>query len=112
MKNNYKLLIFDLDDTLIDNTENVKYAFQKTMEHQNAPHEEENFMKRYHLDRDFRRDRQNWLITLPEDLREETGKKSDRFLDWLRAQRFLMYFDHTISLEKAIELNHIYIWDI
>lgn len=43
-----------------------------------------------------------------DDLKHETGKKSDKFLNWSRAQRVLIYFNNSISLDKAIELNNIY----
>ena len=38
----------------------------------------------------------------------ETGKKSEEFLNWLRAQRVLIYFNNQVSLEKAIELNNLF----
>lgn len=106
--NKYKILIFDLDDTLIDNYQNVKYAFSRMIESENETYNEENFLNWYEIDRDFWKKWQDGLIELPEHLKGETGKKSKEFLDWLRAQRVLIYFDKTISLKRAIELNDIY----
>lgn len=106
--NKYKVLIFDLDDTLIDNTENVKYAFRKMVEEKNEEYTDNNFIRWYEIDKKFWNDRQDGLIEMPEHLRNETGKKSEEFLNWLRAQRFLIYFNNTIDLEEAIRLNNIY----
>lgn len=104
----YKILIFDLDDTLINNTENIRYAYTKMIESVGESYTEPGFKKWYSIDRKFWEDWQEGLIELPKNLRNETGKKSETFLNWLRAQRVLIYFDNQISLEKAIELNHLY----
>lgn len=105
----YKVLIFDLDDTLIDNLENTRYAFKKMVEAKNEIYSEENFIKWYEIDKKFWKDHQDGLIKLPKEFEKETGKKSDKFLDWLRAQRVLIYYNNEISLKEAIELNNIYL---
>ncbi len=104
----YKILIFDLDDTLIDNLENVRYAYTKMVEAIGKDYLEDEFKRWYEVDKKFWKDWQDGLIELPAHLKNETGKKSKEFLDWLRAQRVLIYFDNRISLEKAIELNNIF----
>ncbi|MDR0860689.1 MAG: hypothetical protein LBO09_07095 [Candidatus Peribacteria bacterium] len=104
----YKILLFDLDDTLIDNKENVRYAFQKMIETRGEAYTNEKFQRRYEIDKKFWKDWQDGKITLPERYQNETGKKSEGFLNWLRAQRILRYFADTISLEEAISLNDIY----
>ena len=43
--NKYKILIFDLDDTLIDNLENVKYAFKIMIKSKNEEYNEESFIR-------------------------------------------------------------------
>ena len=106
--NKYKILIFDLDDTLIDNLENVRYAFTKMIGTQNENYSDNDFKRWYRLDKQFWKNWQDGLIELPEQLKNETGKKSDKFLNWLRAQRVLLYYNNKISLEEAIELNNIY----
>jgi 2-haloacid dehalogenase len=107
-KNSYKILVFDLDDTLIDNKENVKSAFATMLKEEGESPNEESFYRWYELDRKFWVDWQDGLIEIPDQLKHETGKKSDEFLDWVRSQRVLMYFDNSVSQERAIELNHIY----
>lgn len=106
--NKYKIIIFDLDDTLIDNFENVKYAFKTMIESKNELYTEKSFLRWYEIDKKFWKDWQDGLIELPDNLKDETGKKSDEFLDWLRAQRVLIYFKNLIDLEEAIKLNNIY----
>ena len=100
--NKYKILIFDLDDTLIDNLENVRHAFTKMIETQDDYYNDNNFKRWYKLDKQFWKDWQDGLIELPEELKNETGKKSKEFLDWLRAQRVLIYYNNKISLKAAI----------
>ena len=106
--NKYKILIFDLDDTLIDNLENVRYAFTKMIGTQNEDYNDNDFKRWYKLDKQFWKNWQDGLIELPEKLKNETGKKSDEFLNWLRAQRVLLYYNNKISLKEAINLNNIY----
>lgn len=106
--NKYKILIFDLDDTLIDNLENMKYAFKDMVENEQEEYSDANFLKWYEIDKKFWRDWQDEIIELPQYLKKEEGKKSKEFLDWLRAQKVLLYFDNKIPLERAIELNNIY----
>lgn len=104
----YKILIFDLDDTLIDNRESVRAAFKQMLSEADESFSEDAFNRWYELDRQFWVDWQDGAINIPDHLRHETGKKSDQFLDWVRSQRVLMYFDNSITSERAVELNNIY----
>lgn len=106
--NDYEILIFDLDDTLIDNTENVRYAYVKMMKAVGKDYSESGFERWLEVDKKFWQDRQNGLIEVPDDLKHEVGKKSERYLSWLRAQRFLIYFNNEISLDEAMELNRLF----
>lgn len=106
--NKYKILIFDLDDTLIDNLENVRNAYAKMIKSIGEEYSEDGFKKWYEIDKKFWKDWQDGLIELPDYFKNETGKKSEEFLNWVRAQRVLIYFDNKISLEKAIELNNLF----
>ena len=106
--NRYKILIFDLDDTLIDNVENVRYAYTKTIELVGEKYTEDGFKRWFEIDKKFWRDWQDGLIELPSHLKDETGKKSNEFLDWVRAQRVLIYFDNQVDLIKAVELNNVF----
>lgn len=109
MKNKYKILIIDLDDTLINNLENIKHAFKQMLDKKSEIYDEEKFERWYKIDKKFWVDRQDGLIELPDEFNSEAGKKSEEHLNWLRSQRILIYFNNLISLEEAIELNNIYI---
>lgn len=104
----YKILIFDLDDTLIDNLENVRYAYTKMIESIGEKYSEDGFQKWYEIDKRFWKDWQDGLIDIPNHLKNETGKKSEEFLNWLRAQRVLIYLDNQVNLDEAIRLNNIF----
>ena len=106
--NKYKILVFDLDDTLIDNLKNVKHAFAKILEIEDHNYSEKCFERWFRIDKQFWSDYQDGLIELPEKLKNEEGKNRDELLDWVRAQRFLLYFNNDITLERAIEINNIY----
>ena len=60
--NKYKIVIFDLDDTLIDNLENVKYAYTKMIETIGKKYSEDEFKKWYEIDKKFWKDWQDGLI--------------------------------------------------
>ena len=51
--NKYEVLLFDLDDTLIDNLENVRHAYTKMVESVGEDYTEEGFKKWYDLDKKF-----------------------------------------------------------
>lgn len=104
----YKILLFDLDDTLIDNIENVRYAFQRTVERKNELYTEESFQRWYELDRQFWRDRQDGKIIV---LKEYLYPK-EKMSTWVRSQRYLIYYNYTISLDEAIEMNIAYLNDL
>ena len=105
----YKILIFDLDDTLIDNKENVKHAFKEMLKLRNIEYSDSEFSRWYEIDKQFWEDRQDGLIEIPNDLKNEEGKKSKKILDWLRAQRIIRYFSGEIELDDAINLNSVFI---
>ena len=39
----YKIIIFDLDDTLIDNTKNIQNGFKEVLKYRNEKYSEEKF---------------------------------------------------------------------
>ena len=99
----YKVLIFDLDDTLTNNLENVKEAFKKVIEYRKEKFTEEKFSKFYNIDLKFWSDRANGKLLTPyEDNKEKK-------VEWLRANRFIKYFgENNISYEEAVKVNDIY----
>lgn len=100
----YKTLIFDLDDTLIDNNASVEYAFKQIISILNIQYSETLYEKWLKFDKDY------WLayeanrIKLPEDF----SKFGDK-INFLRSQRFKIFF-HKLNLtfEQASKINKIY----
>ena len=104
----YEIILFDLDDTLIDNRQSVRQAFSLVSERRGLKFSEEDFERWYVIDKTFWKEWQDGLIELPDRFKHETGKKSSEFLDWLRSQRFLRYFDNAVSSSEAVDLNNLY----
>ncbi|MCL2451607.1 HAD family hydrolase [Candidatus Saccharibacteria bacterium] len=105
----YKILIFDLDDTLIDNHESVRVAFETMLTAVGETYSNEKLDRWYRIDADFWSKYQDGLIKIPPEFAHETARKSDKFLDWVCSQRVLQYFENKVDDERAIELNDIYI---
>lgn len=103
-KNKYTTIIFDLDDTLIDNIENIKYSFKTVLEYMNKIYSEEEFIKFYEIDKHFWSDHQKNKIIVPE---EYLGNIETKRM-WLRSQRFIIYFNEEINLDIASKISDIY----
>lgn len=101
----YSKLIFDLDDTLIDNKENVKYAFQNMMKELGKKYSQKEFERFYQLDNQFWEDRQRKKIVIP----EKYSGSLEECKNWLRARRFEIYFGESITHEQAGKINERYI---
>lgn len=99
----YNILIFDLDDTLTNNLENVREAFRKVVEYRKEEFTEENFLRFYNIDLKVWHDRASGKLLTPyEDNKEKKA-------EWLRASRFIKYFGKSnITYEEAVEINNIY----
>ncbi len=98
----YKTIIFDLDDTLTDDYENTKEAFKLTMQEIKQEYTEQNFIKFHTIDKQtWKRRAEGKIITPYEDNKEKKA-------EWLRAHRFLEYFNNKISYEEAVSANEIY----
>lgn len=95
----YKTIIFDLDDTLNDDTKNVKEAFKIIM---NTDYTEEKFEIFREIDKNLWRDRAAGIIKDPRE-----GMSKDEKTEWIRAQRFIRYFKN-ISYEEAVDINNKY----
>jgi len=99
----YNTLIFDLDDTLTDDTENVKQAFKIMLEYKKENYTDEKFFRFRNIDLQTWKDRNDGKLISPYENNRE--KK----VEWLRASRFIKFFgESSISYEKAVELNNVY----
>lgn len=98
----YNTIIFDLDDTLTNDCENIKQAFKKILEYKKENYTDEKFKIFYNIDKKTWKDRaEGNLITPYEDNIEKKA-------EWLRASRFLKYFENTIDYNEAVYINNIY----
>ena len=107
----YKILIFDLDDTLIDNVENTRTGFRHMMTAHGGGYSDAKFARWREINEKFWRDYQDGLIVIPEKFRKEKAydRKSQSYLNWIRSQRVSIFFNHKISAKRAIELSNIYL---
>lgn len=103
MNNKYEILIFDLDDTLIDNLENVKYAFKKMTEYLKKDYSEEDFKKWYLFDKQFWIDFYNNKISLP------CEKENPKYVSYVQSLRYKLFYNDEFSMDKALEINEIFL---
>ena len=104
MHKTYRKLLFDLDNTLIDDDENRRYAIRQilTERKENATTKRiESFIK---MDNQFWKDRAEGKIKDP-----YIFKSNEEKTKWIRAQRFLEFFND-ISFEESVEINQKYIY--
>lgn len=101
----YDILLFDLDDTLIDNTENIRHAFKEMLSYMGDTYTDEKFNRWNKLDKQFWIDRQEGKIIVPDEYIEPVETK----VKWIRSQRYILYFNNNITLEKAMEINDLYL---
>lgn len=101
----YSTIIFDLDDTLTDDNENVKQAFKTLLKYLNETYTDEKFEKFRRIDLKTWKDRAAGNLPTPYD----NGNDKDKKAEWLRCYRFINYFDNNISHEEALKMNNIYL---
>lgn len=95
----YELLIFDLDDTLINNDENVRYAFKKMTELLGYPYSDELFNAWQKFDKQF------WLDFYNEKIEVPYTKDDQRFVPFVQSLRYKQFFKPDLSMEKSLEIN-------
>lgn len=104
----YKVLFFDLDDTLIDNLENVKYAYYEIMRESGYGDLNHSFDDWYLFDKKFWKEYDDGKIIVPEEYKEPLPK----MVEWVQSQRPLRYFHEFLNidmgLEEAIHFNQRY----
>lgn len=99
----YKILIFDLDNTLTDDDENVKQAFKYVMECRNEEYTDEKFSIFRAIDIETWRARANGEIVTP--FENDIIKKTE----WIRASRFIKFYgENNITYEDAVIANNNY----
>lgn len=99
----YKKILFDLDNTLVDDDENRKHAFRKILEEKNGKATEDEVNAFIILDSNFWCDRAAGKIKDPYPFKDNQEKS-----DWVQSQRFIMFFKE-ITFEEAKSINRKYI---
>lgn len=99
----YKKLLFDLDNTLVDDNENRKYAINKILLDRKEKVTDKRLEEFLELDNKFWKARAQGKIKDPYKF-----KTNEEKTEWVRAQRFIRYFNN-ITLQEAIEINNKYI---
>ena len=103
MQKKYKKILFDLDNTLVDDDENRKYAIKQTLLERKEVVTKERIESFIELDNQFWKDRAEGKIKDPYKFKSNEDKTK-----WVRAQRFINFFKD-ISFEEAVEINKKYI---
>lgn len=105
MKNSkYKLILFDLDDTLIDNRENIKFAFKKIVETLEKPYTDDEFERWLSFDRQYWNDFYAGKFEVP----KKFNSSQEAYVVFARSLRYKLFFND-INLDAAIMLNEVYI---
>lgn len=104
MGNIYKKVLFDLDNTLVDDDENRKYAFKQVLLDRNE------IPTKYELERFLKKDDQYWKDRAQGKIKDPYEfKNNEEKTRWVRAERFIRFFND-ISFEEAVEINNKYIY--
>ena len=98
----YKTIIFDLDDTLTNDCENIREAFKIVLKYMKEDYTDEKFNRFYKIDK------QTWANRAAGKLLTPYEDSIEKKAEWLRAYRFLKYFEDKISYEEAVHINEIY----
>lgn len=99
----YTKLLFDLDNTLVDDNENRKNAIKQILLDRDEEISDKKLEEFIKLDDQFWQDRASGKIKDPYEF-----KTPEERTEWVRAQRFIKYFNN-ISLEQATQINNKYI---
>ena len=103
MQKKYKKILFDLDNTLVDDDENRKYAIKQILLERNDKVNSDILNKFVELDNQFWKERAERKVKDPYKFKSNEDRTK-----WIRAQRFINYFKD-ISFEEAVEINNKYI---
>ena len=100
----YKTLIFDLDDTLIDNNESVKYAFNSITKFLKIDFSEKFFEDWKLFDKTYWHIWESGKMIVPDSIKTLEDK-----VTYLRTNRFMLFFENLkTDWNKAIKINELY----
>lgn len=100
----YETLIFDLDDTLIDNNESIKYAFKMIVEVFGLNFSEELFEQWKIFDTSYWHSWESGQMVIPDTITTLEEK-----ITFLRANRFILFFKNLeLDFSTAVKINDLY----
>lgn len=100
----YKTLIFDLDDTLIDNNQSIKYAFTVMINVLGLEYSDELFSKWKKFDTAYWHTWESGNMIIPDSIKTLEDK-----IKYLRTNRFILFFKELeLSFNSAVALNELY----
>lgn len=101
----YSTVIFDLDDTLIDNTKASNYAFKVILRELNIPYQDDLFYDFLKFDAEYWYQWEHRLMVVPEHLYIQENVEELR--TYLRSNRFLIFFNLQ-DFNYAMTINNLY----
>ncbi len=100
----YETLIFDLDDTLIDNNLSIKYAFTTIINQLEIEYSDDLFFKWKKFDTAYWHTWESGNMIIPDSIKTLEDK-----ITYLRANRFVIFFKELkIDFETAVAINELY----
>ncbi len=100
----YETLIFDLDDTLIDNNQSIKYAFTIMINELGLEYSDELFSKWKKFDTAYWHTWENGDMIISDSIKTLEDK-----ITYLRANRFILFFKELeLNFNSAVTLNELY----
>jgi FMN phosphatase YigB (HAD superfamily) len=100
----YETLIFDLDDTLIDNNSSINYAFKMMINELNIAYSDSLYSKWKEFDNAYWHTWESGKMVIPDYINSLDDK-----IKYIRANRFILFFDYlNIDFNLAVHLNDIY----
>ncbi len=100
----YETLIFDLDDTLIDNNQSLKYAFTIMIKQLGISFSNELFEKWKKFDTAYWHTWESGKMIIPNSIKTLEDK-----ITYLRANRFILFFKGIgLDFSSAVSLNELY----
>lgn len=100
----YETLIFDLDDTLIDNNQSIKYAFSIIINELGLEYDDELFSKWKKFDTSYWHTWESGKMIIPVSIKTTEDK-----VTFLRANRFIIFFKElALDFNSAVALNKLY----
>lgn len=100
----YETLIFDLDDTLIDNNLSIKYAFTIIINQLGIEYSDDLFFKWKKFDTAYWHTWESGNMIIPDSIKTLEDK-----IIYLRSNRFVIFFKELkIDFETAVAINELY----